>query len=120
MHHLANRLPDARTIVLFTGYQAEETLGRTLMDGAKTANIFGAQIPVNARILTLTNFSAHADQGEIMAWLRQLPAAPKRIFLTHGEDEPRTVLKGVIEKELGWNVSLPKLNEIVDLVSLMS
>ncbi len=120
MHHLANRLPDPNTIVLFTGYQAEETLGRDLINGATTAFIFGEHIPVKARTLSLTNFSAHADQREILLWLRQMPAAPKRLFLTHGEDGPRTVLKAVIEKELGWNVVLPKLNEIVDLVSLMS
>jgi metallo-beta-lactamase family protein len=118
MHHLANRLNRPDTIVLFTGYQAEATLGRELMSGAKTALIFGQKIPVAAKILTLTNFSAHSDQREIMDWLKQLPKPPKRIFLTHGEDGPRTVLKSVIEKELGWNVTLPKLNETVDLTTL--
>ncbi len=118
MHHLANRLSSPDTIVLFTGYQAEATLGRDLMSGAKTATIFGQKINVAAKILTLTNFSAHSDQREIVDWLKQIPKAPKRIFLTHGEDGPRTVLKGVIEKELGWNVMLPKLNDIVDLTTL--
>ncbi len=118
MHHLANRLSKPDTTVLFTGYQAEETLGRDLMNGAKTATIFGEKIPVAARVLTLTNFSAHSDQGEILSWLKQLPKPPKRLFLTHGEDGPRTVLKGVIEKALGWNVALPKLNEIVDLTAI--
>ncbi|HEY3876793.1 MAG TPA: MBL fold metallo-hydrolase [Candidatus Kapabacteria bacterium] len=118
LHHLANRLNREDTMVLFTGYQAEETLGRKLMDGAKSVIIFGEKIDVAARTMMLTNFSAHSDQGEIMSWLKQLPKPPKRIFLTHGEDGPRTVLKGVIEKELGWNVALPKLNEIVDLTTL--
>lgn len=118
MHHLANRLSKPETIVLFTGYQAEETLGRQLMQGAKTVNIFGQNISVAAAVLTLTNFSAHSDQREIMNWLKQLPKPPKRVFLTHGEDGPRTVLKGVIEKELGWNVVLPKLNDVVDLTSI--
>ena len=118
MHHLSNRLSRTDTIVLFTGYQAEETLGRDLMNGAKTVSIFGQKISVAAKTMTLTNFSAHSDQGEILSWLKQVPKAPKRIFLTHGEDGPRTVLKGVIEKELGWNVHLPKLNEIVDLTQL--
>lgn len=118
MHHLFNRLSKPETIVLFTGYQAEETLGRSLMQGAKTVNIFGQKIPVAAKILTLTNFSAHSDQREILDWLKQMPQPPKRIFLTHGEDGPRTVLKGVIEKELGWNVVLPKLNDVVDLATI--
>lgn len=118
MHHLANRLPSHDTIVLLTGYQAEETLGRQLIEGAKSVMIYGQQIPVAARVMSLSNFSAHGDQREIMAWLKQMPKAPKRIFLTHGEDTPRTVLKSVIEKELGWSVALPRLNEIVDLTSL--
>ena len=118
MHHLFNRLGKPDTIVLFTGYQAEETLGQELMQGAKSVTIFGQKVPVAAKILTLTNFSAHSDQREIMDWLKQLPKPPKRIFLTHGEDGPRTVLKGVIEKELGWNVVLPKLNDIVDLAAI--
>jgi metallo-beta-lactamase family protein len=117
MHHLANRLPSAQTMVVLTGYQAEETVGRQLIEGAKSVSIFGQNIPVAARVMSLGNFSAHADQREIMAWLKQLPAKPKRIFLTHGEDGPRTVLKGIIENELGWDVALPKLNEIVDLTT---
>jgi metallo-beta-lactamase family protein len=119
MHHLANRIGKPDTTVLFTGYQAEETLGRLLMEGAKTVNIFGEKLPVAARVLTLTNFSAHADQREIIDWLKQIPKPPKRLFLTHGEDGPRGVLKSVIEKELGWNVALPKLNEIVDLTTIV-
>ncbi len=118
LHHLANRLNRPETIVLFTGYQATESLGHDLVNGAKTVTIFGQKIPVAATVQTLTNFSAHSDQREIMDWLKQLPTPPKRVFLTHGEDGPRTVLKSVIEKELGWNVALPKLNEIVDLTAL--
>ena len=118
MHHLANRLPSHDTTVLLTGYQAEETLGRQLIEGAKSVIIFGQQIPVAARVMSLSNFSAHADQREILQWLRQMPKPPKRIFLTHGEDGPRGVLKSVIEKELGWNVALPHLNEIVDLTTI--
>ncbi|HWF43647.1 MAG TPA: MBL fold metallo-hydrolase RNA specificity domain-containing protein, partial [Candidatus Kapabacteria bacterium] len=69
-------------------------------------------------VTTLTNFSAHADQREILDWLKQMPKPPKRLFLTHGEDGPRAVLKALIEKELGWNVAMPKLNEIVDLAAI--
>jgi metallo-beta-lactamase family protein len=118
MHHLANRLSDSNTLVLFTGYQADETLGRDLINGAKSVNIFGERISVSAGVTTLTNFSAHADQREILDWLKQMPKPPKRLFLTHGEDGPRTVLKALIEKELGWNVAMPKLNEIVDLTAI--
>jgi metallo-beta-lactamase family protein len=118
LHHLANRLPDPSTVVLFTGYQAEETLGRQLMQGANPVHIFGQPIKVNARIQSLASYSAHADQHEIMEWLGRVPKPPKRIFLTHGEDGPRTVLKGVIQEKLKWDVHLPRLNEMVDLLAI--
>lgn len=117
VHHLEQRLSDPMTTVLFTGYQAEETLGRDLVQGTDRVSLFGRSIDVKARVLQLTNFSAHADQAEILDWLKQVPKAPKRIFLTHGEDGPRTVLKSVIEQQLGWNVYLPKLNETIDLTA---
>jgi metallo-beta-lactamase family protein len=80
-------------------------------------SLFGKSLEVKARILQLTSFSAHADQSEILDWLRLVPKPPKRLFLTHGEDGPRAVLKGVIEKELGWKVSMPTLNETIDLTA---
>jgi metallo-beta-lactamase family protein len=115
VHHLRNRLPDSNTTVLFTGYQAEGTLGRHLTEGAKQVSIFGENVNVVARILMLGSFSAHADQGEILRWLGKMPKAPKKIFLTHGENEARDVLKKEIDTKLGWEVHLPHLNEIVDL-----
>jgi metallo-beta-lactamase family protein len=115
VHHLRNRLPDSNTTVLFTGYQAEGTLGRHLTERAKQVSIFGENVNVVARILMLGSFSAHADQGEILRWLGKMPKAPKKIFLTHGENEARDVLKKEIDTKLGWEVHLPHLNEIVDL-----
>ncbi len=102
-------------MVLFTGYQAEETLGRVLIEGEKRVHIFGEQVEVKAEIRKLNSFSGHADQGEILDWLRTVPKPPKKIFLTHGEDDARKVLKQKIESELGWSVEMPTLDEIVDL-----
>ncbi|HYM21112.1 MAG TPA: MBL fold metallo-hydrolase [Candidatus Kapabacteria bacterium] len=118
MHHLANRLSNTDTIVLFTGYQAEETLGRELIEGAKQVRIFGESVEVKARITKLNSFSGHADQGEILDWLKSAPKPPKMVFLTHGEDDARTVLKAKIESDLGWKVMMPKLGEIVDLETI--
>jgi metallo-beta-lactamase family protein len=115
MHHLLHRLSNPNTIVLFTGFQAEETLGRVLIEGEKSVHIHGQQVEVKARIEKLNSFSGHADQREILDWLKTTPKAPKKIFLTHGEDTARAVLKAKIEEELGWTVELPKLGEIVDL-----
>jgi metallo-beta-lactamase family protein len=115
MHHLINRLPKNDTIVLLTGFQAEGTLGRTLLEGAKNVNIHGAQISVKARIKTLNSYSGHADQGEIMDWLKTMPSPPKKIFLTHGEDNARLALKAKIEADLKWKVVMPHLGQSFNL-----
>ncbi|MDP4236809.1 MAG: MBL fold metallo-hydrolase, partial [Bacteroidota bacterium] len=115
MHHLINRLPKTDTVVLLTGYQAEGTLGRALLEGEKFVHIHGQQIPVKATIKTLNSYSGHADQGEIMEWLKTMPKAPKKIFLTHGEDKARLGLKAKIESDLNWNVEMPHLGWSFDL-----
>jgi len=117
MHHLKNRLPDAKTTVLLTGYQAEETLGRQLLEGCQSVSIHGEYVEVRAQVRQLTAFSGHADQGEIMRWLQKLPAPPKTLFLTHGEDRQRNTLAALIRKQLGWNVVTPRLNEIIALLA---
>ncbi len=115
MHHLLHHLSKPDTTVLFTGFQAEETLGRVLIEGEKTVRIHGESVEVKAKIMKLNSFSGHADQSEILDWLKGVSKAPKTLFLTHGEDTARTVLKTKIESELGWNVVLPHLGEIIDL-----
>jgi metallo-beta-lactamase family protein len=115
MHHLANRLPKNDTIVLLTGYQAEGTLGRVLLEGAKHVGIHGAQVEVKARVKTLNSYSGHGDQSEIMDWLKTMPAPPKKIFLTHGEDNARIALKAKIEAELKWEVIMPHLGQSFNL-----
>ena len=119
MHHLANRLPKSDTIVLLTGYQAEGTLGRVLIEGAKSVYIHGQQIPVKAQIRKLNSYSGHGDQSEIMDWLKTMPAPPKKIFLTHGEDSARLALKAKIESDLKWNVEMPHLGWSFDLETEM-
>jgi len=115
MHHLTNRLPKTDTIVLLTGYQAEGTLGRVLLEGAKHVMIHGAQVEVKARVKTLNSYSGHGDQSEIMDWLKTMPAPPKKIFLTHGEDTARLALKAKIETDLKWEVIMPHLGQSFDL-----
>jgi len=118
MHHLRNRLPDPRTIVLFTGFQAEGTLGRDLIEGADGVSIHGVRVPVKAKVEKLNSFSGHADQNELLEWMRQMPSPPKRVFLTHGEQTARVAFKAKIEAELGWDVHLPRIGETIDLIAL--
>ena len=115
LHHLKAALPDARNTVLFVGYQAEGTRGRQLIDGARSVKIHGAQVPVAASIEQIDSMSAHADQREILRWLRGLTRPPRTTYLVHGEPGPMATLRPVIETELGWPVYMPALGESVEL-----
>lgn len=115
LHHLKATLPDARDTVLFVGYQAGGTRGRDLVDGAPTVKIHGQMVPVRARIAKIDSMSAHAGRGEVMQWLRGLPAPPKQLFLVHGEPGPMDALKALIHTELGWPVQTPSHGDTVAL-----
>ncbi len=108
IHHLLHRLNNPSTLVVFTGYQAAGTLGRRILEGEKQVRIFGNEIEVNARIEKLNALSAHADQLEIMNWLKSYKAPPKHTFIVHGEPPAQEALRQKIASELGWSVSIPK------------
>lgn len=107
VHHLRHRLSDPSTLVLFTGYQADGTLGRRLLEGAEEVSIFGDEIPVRAEVRALQSMSAHADYEEMLRWLRNFKTPPKKTFLVHGEPEAMESLYGKIKEELGWEVEMP-------------
>lgn len=115
VHHLMQRLSRPETIVLFTGYQTEGTMGRQLLEGAEEVEIHGSSIPVRATVDRLTSLSAHADQGEMLSWLRNFKQPPKQTFLVHGEPGVQEVLAEKIESELGWKVAIPEHGEQFDL-----
>ena len=115
LHHMAAALPDARNTVLFVGYQAAGTRGRTLVDGATEVKIHGQLVRVSARIAKNDSMSAHADRNEIVRWLETLPAAPRRLCLVHGEPGPMDALKQRIADRFGWQASTPAHREVVSL-----
>jgi metallo-beta-lactamase family protein len=115
LHHLAAALPDQRNTVLFVGYQAEGTRGRSLVDGAKDVRIHGHSIAVNATVAKIDSMSAHADRGEILRWLGTLGSAPGRLCLVHGEPAPMDALKGLIQERLSWTPYTPAHGETIDL-----
>ena len=113
VHHLARRLPDARSSVVLVGFQGAGTRGRALADGAESVSIHGRRVPVAARILSLHALSAHADRGELVRWARALPAPPRRLFLNHGEDPARKALAAELA-ELGLpRAGLPLVGDSV-------
>lgn len=107
VHHLIHRLSDPNTLVLFSGYQGEGTLGRRIQDGEPSVRIFGQEIENRAETQTLGSLSAHADQGEIMRWLKGFKSPPKKTFIVHGEPPAQAALKARIVADLGWDVDIP-------------
>jgi metallo-beta-lactamase family protein len=115
MHHLAQRLPDARNAVILAGFQAQGTRGRALQEGAKTIRLFGQDVPVNAEIVELGQLSAHAGKSELLRWLAALPAPPKQTYLTHGEPSAAQSLQSSIQEKFNWKVSVARYLDTVDL-----
>ncbi|KAF0161071.1 MAG: metallo-beta-lactamase family protein, partial [Caulobacteraceae bacterium] len=96
LHHLKRLLPDARNTILLPGFQAAGTRGRSLQEGAAALRMHGEDIPVRAQVETLDGFSAHADQGELLRWLRGFQHAPRHTYVVHGEDSAADTLASVI------------------------
>jgi metallo-beta-lactamase family protein len=114
-HHLLNRLPDPRNVVLFVGFQAEGTLGRKLVDGDTSVRILGEDVTVRAKVEMIASLSAHADANEIMSWLGGFQSPPKQTFVVHGEPPASEALRSRIANQLGWNATIPKYLEEFDL-----
>jgi len=100
---------------MFVGYQAVGTLGRRILDGEKQVRILGQQCPVNARIVRVNGFSAHADKEELLEWLSSLKRPPKRVFVVHGESESASHFADFIAEKTGWQVSVPAYQDQVVL-----
>lgn len=108
LHHFAERLPDERNTVLFIGYQAEGTRGRTILEGRETVRMHGTEVPVRAKVERIDGFSGHADYAELLGWLMGFNRKPQRTFLVHGEPAAAAALAGRIEEQFGWDVSVPE------------
>jgi metallo-beta-lactamase family protein len=113
VHHLKRRLPHSQNLVTFVGYQAEGTLGRSLVDGAKRVHIHGDEVEVRAEVTMLDAFSAHADEEELLRWVGE--AAPRRIALVHGEPEGREALARALGGAFGGEVLLPARGDTIEV-----
>ncbi|HKM84330.1 MAG TPA: MBL fold metallo-hydrolase [Candidatus Acidoferrum sp.] len=114
LHHLAQRLGDARNAVILGGFQAEGTRGRALQDGAKTLNLFGQVVPVLAEIVMMGQFSAHAGKSELLRWLTALQVPPKQVYLTHGEPAAAQSLQQAITEKFRWKASVARYLDTVE------
>src|SRR5438876_5124591 len=115
LHHLAQKLPDAKNAIILAGFQAEGTRGRALQEGARALHLFGQLVPVNAEIITLGQFSAHAGQSELLRWLSALQAPPRKTWLTHGEPAAAQALQTAIKQKFQWDVAVARYLDSVAL-----
>jgi metallo-beta-lactamase family protein len=116
VHHLRHNLADPGTVVLIVGYQAPESLGRRLLEGAPQVQIFGDRIRVRATVRGLGGFSAHAGQSELLQWFAPLAPTQPRVVLNHGEDHKgRRPLADKIAQRFGLKCELPQLGDVIEL-----
>ncbi|MCE2713415.1 MAG: MBL fold metallo-hydrolase [Cryomorphaceae bacterium] len=111
LHYLNNHLEEEKNTLLFVGFQGEGTRGRAILEGAKEIKFFGEYRKVRCQVKEITSLSAHADQMEMIEWMRNIEKAPTHVFLNHGEPHQTDALRQKIEYELGWTAIIPKMNE---------
>ena len=114
-HHLKHNLWDPKSTILFVGYQAPGTLGRSIVEGAKKVKVFGEEIAVNARVEYIEGFSGHADQTWLLNFVNSFTNPPKHIFLVHGEPEGQEELKYKIESDCNIGVTIPEFGDSFEL-----
>jgi metallo-beta-lactamase family protein len=115
MHHLAQRLPDPRNLILFIGFQAPGTRGFTIKSKAPEVKLFGDYVPIRAQVAALEQFSDHADPPELLEWLHTFRNQPGVTYLVHGEPDASGQLRDVMKKDLGWNVQVAQYLEKVEV-----
>ena len=115
-HHLKHNLWKESNIILFVGYQAEGSLGRKLMEGAKTVKLFGEEIAVNAQICSLHGSSGHADCDGLINWISAFKEKPELIFVNHGDDSASEDFKNLLIQK-GYNAEAPYSGTEYDLAT---
>ena len=116
-HHLKHNLWKPENTILFVGYQAMNTLGRSLVEGAKTAKLFGEEVVVRAEILVLPGVSGHADVDGLDRWIKSYEKPPMKVFVNHGEDSVAEAYKEHLRNDFGLNAFAPYSGAELDLIS---
>ncbi len=113
-HHLKHNLWRPECSVIFVGFQGKGTLGRRIVDGARTVHVLGEEIAVKASVYTINGFSAHADQAELFAWLSCFKDAPE-IFIVHGEEEVAISFRDLVQGKFGFKTHVPEKGEVFEI-----
>jgi metallo-beta-lactamase family protein len=114
LHHLHNHLSDPRATVIFPGYQSAGTLGYLLVHGAHSVRIYGDTVPILAKIVHLSGFSAHADQSDFRRWFATCPSKP-HLYAVHGEVESATAVATLAQAAFGWPAEVAQRGTTVEL-----
>jgi metallo-beta-lactamase family protein len=115
LHHEYRYLPDPNSTLLFIGYQTKGSLGRQILNGAKSVRIFGEEIPVNCKVMSISGYSAHADQILLMNWIKPIKNSIKKLFIVQGEEEEMIPFSQKIKDELAIDTEIPELNQVFEL-----
>jgi len=116
LHHLRNNIEDPRNTVLITGFQAQDTLGRKMIEKWPEVRIFGEPMRLRAEVSSLDELSAHADQNELLDWVKPLVPGLKRVFLVHGEPEQAQVFAKLLHSTYNLDVVVPGRGQSFDLL----
>ena len=115
LHHLRHNLPKPETTVMIVGYQGNGSLGRRLLEGARSVRIFGQEIEVNAKIASMGGLSAHAGQKDLLRWFDSLSESKPQLVLTHGEEKGRKPLAEIILSKYGISPVMPEYGDTITL-----
>jgi metallo-beta-lactamase family protein len=115
LHHERRYLSDPKSAILFIGYQAKDSLGRRILEGAKSVKIMGEEVPIRCKVKSISGYSAHADQAGLLKWLKPMRQSLKKIFIVQGEEEQMIPLSQKIKDEIAVETHIPFLGEIVEL-----
>jgi metallo-beta-lactamase family protein len=113
LHHLQNHLPDPTTLVLMVGYQSRGSIGRQLLDGARSVKVAGLRVDVRAKVHLFGGLSGHAGQSDLLNWLGSIARTRPRVILTHGEDGPRSALRKEITARFNLDAEMPGYRSII-------
>lgn len=115
LHHLKHNLWQENCSVIIAGYQAEGSMGRRLIEGAKQVKIMGEDIRVNAKIYNMKGFSAHADKEQLLEWYGKMPQVPKAFFVTHGEFDAASNFADELQRRLGTAAYIPQYGDSITI-----
>lgn len=115
LQHMANHLSDPTTLLLMVGYQSRGSIGRAIVEGAKSVRIMGRSVPVRARTHTFSGLSGHAGQSDLLAWIGSIAPSRPRVYLTHGEDRQRSILRDLIRQRHGLVAETPDYLQSIEV-----